>query len=168
MRPHVETIAEHDLIWHIAEFEHATGTARQRNLCYDEEDGSASLKVHFTTDWSRPAGVHAAETEWYVLEGQVRIGDTVLGPEGYWHASAGVLTPPLEVAEGSVVLVFREFGDWAFTPADADSPIVRPDQELIVLQTSDMPWIDVEDGSPMRFDIGGTPRPRPLHQAAAP
>lgn len=159
MRPHVETIDEKDLLFHIAEFEHATGTAKQKNLCYDEEDGSASLKVHFTSDWSRPAGYHAAETEWYVLEGEVKIGDTVLRAEGYWHASIGVWTPELEVKEGTVVLLFREFGDWTFTPATEDAIGVREDQKLIIMQTAEMPWIDVVDGSPMRFDLGGTPVP---------
>lgn len=159
MRPHVETVDERDLIWHIAEFEHAVGSAKQRNLCYDEEDGSASLKVHFTSDWSRPAGTHVADTEWYVLEGEVRIGDTVLGPEGYWHAAAGVWTPAIVVADGTVVLLWREYGDWTFTPGEEDLASVRADQELVVRQTREMPWIDVVDGSPMRFDLGGTPVP---------
>jgi hypothetical protein len=159
MRPHVELVDERDLIWHIAEFAHATGTAEQRNLSYDEEDGSASLKVRFTSDWSRPAGTHAAETEWLVLSGQVTIGDTVLGEGGYWHAPIGVWTPAIEVTAGTEVLLFREFGDWAFEPGDASLDSVRDDQQLIVLDTAAMPWIDVKDGSPMRFDLGGTPVP---------
>ena len=159
MRPHVELIDKRDLIDHIAEFEHATGTAIQRNLSYDEEDGSASLEVRFTSDWTRPAGVHRAETEWYVLAGQVTVGDTVLGPEGFWMAPAGVLTPPISVAEGTEILLFRERADWRFEPASADRDFVRPDQTLVVLDSAAMPWIDVKDGSPMRFDLGGTPVP---------
>ncbi|MET7770079.1 DUF4437 domain-containing protein [Nocardia sp. NPDC005366] len=159
MRPHVELIDEQDLIWHNAEFQHATGTAEQRNLSYDEEDGSASLKVRFTSEWSRPAGVHHAETEWFVLSGSVRIGDTELGPQGYWHAPIGVWTPAIAVTEGTEILLFREGGDWHFDPARTDRDFVRPDQELIVLRTAEMPWIDVKDGSPMRFDLGGTPVP---------
>jgi len=155
----VEIVDERDLIAHPAEFRHAAGTAEQRNLSYDEEDGSASLKVRFTTDWSRPAGVHAAETEWYVLSGRVVLGDTVLGPAGYWSAPAGVLTPSLTVASGTEILLFREYGDWDFEPTDHDRPDVREDQRLIVLDTATMPWIDVRDGSPMRFDLGGTPVP---------
>ena len=159
MRPHVELVDERDLIWHVAEFEHASGTAEQRNLSYDEEDGSASLKVRFRTDWSRPAGVHVAETEWLILSGEVTIGETVLGAGGYWHAPIGVWTPPLSVAAGTEVLLFREFGDWHFEPAERSLDSVRPDQQLIVLDTAAMPWIDVKDGSPMRFDLGGTPVP---------
>ncbi|MEU4317837.1 DUF4437 domain-containing protein [Nocardia fluminea] len=159
MRPHVELIDDRDLITHHAEFPHATGTAEQRHLSYDEEDGSASLKVAFTSDWSRPAGVHVAETEWFVLSGQVVIGDTVLGPSGFWMAPTGVLTPALTVTAGTEILLFRERGNWHFEPADADRDFVRPDQKLVVHDAAAMPWIDVKDGSPMRFDLGGTPVP---------
>ncbi|MGW0247429.1 DUF4437 domain-containing protein [Nocardia goodfellowii] len=159
MRPHVELIDEKDLIEHVAEFEQATGNAVQRNLSYDEEDGSASLKVRFTSDWSRPAGVHHADTEWFVLTGQVTIGDTVLGPEGFWMAPKGVHTPAISVTAGTEILLFREHGDWHFDLTDADRDFVRADQELIVRNSAEMPWIDVKDGSPMRFDLGGTPVP---------
>jgi hypothetical protein len=159
MRPHVELVDERDLIWHIAEFQHAVGTAEQQNLCYDEEDGSASLKVRFTSDWSRPAGVHVADTEWYVLSGEVVIGGTTLAAQGYWHTPAGVWTPAITVTEGTEILLFREYGDWHFELTDAGRETVRPDQKLTVLDTAQMPWIDVKDGSPMRFDLGGTPVP---------
>ncbi|WGL16299.1 DUF4437 domain-containing protein [Microbulbifer bruguierae] len=159
MRPHVELIDEKDLIFHTAELMGGTGTARQRNLSYDEEDGSASLKVHFDTDWSRPAGIHTAQTEWYVLEGEVKIGDEVLKEGGYWCTPKGVLCPPLEAKAGTVILLFREYGDWQFTEADKNADFVRPDQELVIKRSNEMDWIDVVDGSPMRFDLGGTPVP---------
>ena len=164
MRPHVELIDERDLIWHQAEFVHATGTAEQRNLCYDEEDGSLSAKVRFTSDWTRPAGVHHAETEWFVLGGQVTLhhrdgSDEVMGEGGYWMAPTGVLTPALSVAEGTEILFFREYGDWHFDLADADRDGVRPDQVLVVRHSAQEDWIPVEIGSPMRFDLGGTPVP---------
>ena len=83
MRAHVEIIDQRDYIWHLAEFVHAQGTAKQKNLSYDEEDGSLSAKIVFTSDWGRPAGVHHAETEWWVEKGQVQLGDRVLGPGDY-------------------------------------------------------------------------------------
>ena len=45
MRPHVELVDEKDLLWHVAELPGAKGEARQRNLCYDEQNGAASLVV---------------------------------------------------------------------------------------------------------------------------
>ena len=159
MRPHVELIDADDLIWHPSEFPHSTGSARQQHLAYDEEDGSLSAKVRFDTDWSRPAGVHVAETEWFVLSGEVRLGDEVLGEGGYWMAPTGVWTPPIEVAAGTEILFFREYGDWTFELADEDRDFVRPDQVLVVAHSAQQEWIPVEIGSPMRFDLGGTPVP---------
>ena len=80
MRPHVELIQEADLCWHPAELIKGSGTGvKQRNLSYDEEDGSASMRVLFDKPWSRPAGYHSADVEWYVVEGRIRIGDRYLG-----------------------------------------------------------------------------------------
>tara|TARA_R110002110_G_scaffold415748_1_gene654833 strand:+ start:70214 stop:71104 length:891 start_codon:yes stop_codon:yes gene_type:complete len=159
MRPHVELIDQKDLIWHPSELVGGTGQARQRNLAYDEEDGSVSAKILFDTDWARPAGVHDALTEWYVLEGEVRIGDEVLGAGGYWATPKGVAAPALSVKAGTEILYFREYGDWAFEARDSDRDDVLEDQKLVICHSAEMDWIDVESGSPMRFDLGGTPVP---------
>jgi hypothetical protein len=159
VRPHVETIDHRDHIWHPAELIEATGSARQRNLSYDEEDGSCSARIEFTTPWTRPGGVHHAQTEWYILEGVVQIGDEILGAGDYWMAPAGVYTPPLVVAADTVVLYFREYGDWGFD-VTTQSRLDAPEHlDLVVRRSSQMPWIPVEEGSPMRFDLGGTPVP---------
>ena len=164
MRAHVEIIDQRDYIWHLAEFVHAEGTAKQKNLSYDEEDGSASAKIVFTSDWGRPAGVHHAETEWWVEKGQVQLGDQLLGPGDYWMAPTGVWTPEIKVKAGTEILFFREYGDWGFDIADRSAAGVRPDQQLKVVSTLAMPWIPVAPGagpggSPMRFDLGGVPVP---------
>lgn len=164
MRPHVELIDVDDYIWHPSELMGAVGDARQRNLAYDEEDGSLSAVVRFDSPWSRPAGVHVAETEWYVLHGRVRLHHTdadveTLDQGGYWHAPIGVLTPAITVDAGTEILFFREYGDWHWEAAVADRPGVRPDQRLTVVHSERDEWLPVEIGSPMRFDLGGTPVP---------
>ena len=60
MRAHVELIQQSDLCWHPAELHGGTGRVMQRNLSYDEEDGSASTKLFFETAWDRPGGYHEA------------------------------------------------------------------------------------------------------------
>lgn len=162
MRPHVELIDEKDLIWHPAELFHADGQARQRNLCYDEENGAASLKVEFLSDWSRPAGLHAAQTEWFVLHGRVQIGEHTLGPGGYWCAPRGAWTPAVSATAGTGILLFREYADGTFTPCDADAPGVDPQARPVVRDSRAMDWYEVTDpvnGSPMDFERGGTPVP---------
>jgi hypothetical protein len=162
MRPHVELIDEKDLIWHMAELPHGSGEARQRNLNYCEEKGEASLLVEFVSDWTRPAGVHVAQTEWYVLQGEVIVGGETLTNDSYLMAPRGVLTPAIRVKAGTRVLLFREFGDWAFTPANAHGPQRNPQHEINIKHASKMDWFAVTDpvnGSPMDFSRGGTPVP---------
>ncbi len=116
MRPHVECIQQSDLCWHAAELPKGQGKGvKQKNLSYDEEDGSASLRVIFDKAWSRPGGYHSADTEWYVVEGRMRIGDRYLGKGGYWRAPAGLAVPKIEVDAGTEILMFREYGDWGFS-----------------------------------------------------
>lgn len=162
MRPHVEFVHEKDLLWHMAELPHGQGDARQKNLCYDEEDGSASLRVDFVSDWSRPSGLHSAMTEWYVLKGEVQVGDETLTDGGYWCAPKGVLTPAINVKAGTEILLFREYGDWTFTPGIEHGADKHKDLEFTVKHSEEMEWFDVEDavnGSPMDFERGGTPVP---------
>ena len=159
MRPHVELVDEKDLLWHPAEMPHGEGEARQRNLCYDEEDGAASLLVEFVTDWSRSAGLHAAQTEWFVLEGTIRVGDTELGEGGYWCAPRSVTAPAIQATAGTRILLFREYGDWQFTPAAGE---VEYDERNVTMNSAGMDWYDVTHpvhGSPMDFERGGTPVP---------
>ena len=90
MRPHVECIQEADLCWHEAELPRGEGKAKQRNLSYDEEDGSASTRVIFESAWSRPGGYHHGDIEWYIMEGMIKIGEQLLGKGGYFRAPAGL------------------------------------------------------------------------------
>jgi len=162
MRPHVEFIHQDDLIWHMAELPLGEGEAVQQNLSYDEEDGSASTRVMFKTDWRRASGLHAALVEWYVLKGEVRLGDEVLTEGGYFCAPKGILTPAMEVAANTEILLFREYGDWEFKPATADAPGTAKEHQLTIAHTNEMEWYEVTDpdhGSPMNFERGGTPVP---------
>jgi len=153
MRPHVEFIHSEDLRWHPAELPLGHGQARQQNLCYDEENGAASTKVRFDGDWRRSAGYHAADTEWFVLDGAVRLGERTLTRWGYFRAPAGLCVPDLEVAAGTEVLLFREYGDEAFTASDADrssfipaggnAATERPGELTVVSSGDDDPgWIE--------------------------
>ena len=120
MRPHVELIQEADLCWHEAELPRGEGRVRQRNMSYDEENGGASTKLRFDTAWHRPAGYHNADTEWYVVGGQVRLGDRLLGKGCYFRAPAGLRVPAISVQAGTEVLLFREYADWGFTASSRD------------------------------------------------
>ena len=161
MRPHVELIQESDLCWHPAELPGGDGKVRQRNLSYDEEDGSASTRLIFESAWHRPAGYHHADIEWYVMTGAVKLGEQTMGKGGYFRAPAGLRVPEISVAEGSEILIFREYGDWGFSKSgkNRDSFVSRGGNtassepgELTVVDTSRMEWMpNVYEGDTQRF-----------------
>lgn len=161
MRPHVELIQEGDLVWHPAELTRGDGKARQRNLSYDEENGGASTRVVFDSAWSRPAGYHHGDVEWYVMAGQVRIGDRLLGKGGYFRAPAGLCIPAIQVAAGTDVLIFREFGDWGFSAsaknrsrfvARGGNTASEEQGALTIVDTNRMEWMpNAYEGDTQRF-----------------
>jgi hypothetical protein len=161
VRPHVELIHQSDLCWHDVELPRGEGKARQRNLSYDEEDGSASTKVHFDGAWHRPAGYHHADTEWYVLKGQVKLGEKLLTKGCYFRAPAGLRIPAISVKQGTQVLIFREYGDWGFSVGDKDRAKFIPrglntaskeKGELTVVDASRMEWMpNIYEGDTQRF-----------------
>ncbi|NND54361.1 MAG: DUF4437 domain-containing protein [Gammaproteobacteria bacterium] len=161
MRPHVELIQQSDLCWHAAELPKGGLGAKQRNLSYDEEDGSASMRVLFDKAWSRPGGYHEADTEWYVEEGRMRIGDRYLEKGGYWRAPAGLAVPKIEVEAGTVILIFREYGDWGFSVSRKNrtkyvsrggNTASKAQGELTIVDTHRMEWMpNAYEGDTQRF-----------------
>ena len=150
MRPHVELIQQDDLCWHYAELPKGEGKVAQRNLCYDEENGAASTKLRFDGDWTRPGGFHEADTEWYVLKGEVRLGNHVLREGCYWRAPAGLRVPDIFAKEGTEVLLFREYGDWGFSVSDQNrtdkiiqggNTISSKPGALTVVDSNQMAWM---------------------------
>ena len=147
MRPHIEIIDEKDYIWHPAELPLGVGQARQRNLSVDEEDGSASLRVDFQSTWERPAGRHVADTEWYVIEGEVDVGGKKLAKGGYFHAPKGAAMPELRVESGTRILLYREYGDWTFEAGDNDASDAR--EPFTIVDSEAMSWEAVVTPGPM-------------------
>ncbi len=151
MRPHVELIHEGDYVWHAAELPRGEGRASERRLSVDEEDGSSSLKVAFETDWGRGPGIHHANTEYYVLDGQMTYGDQVIGAGGYLYVPKGVPADSLQFTEGTQILHYREYGDAGFDEVDSvDAPAWDDAREdVIVIDTAAMQWDDVPNPGPM-------------------
>jgi hypothetical protein len=161
VRPHVELIQEGDLCWHPAELHGGDGQVRQRNLSYDEENGAASTRLIFDSAWHRPAGYHHADVEWYVMKGQIKLGEQLLGKGAYVRAPAGLHVPEMSAEAGSEVLVFREYGDWGFSKStkNREGFVSRGGNtasdepgELTVVDSSRMEWMpNVYEGDTQRF-----------------
>ena len=151
MRPHVEVIHEADYIWHNAELPKGEGHVAQRNLSVDEEDGSASMSLAFHADWGRSAGIQHADTEFYVLEGEMSYGGKIMGKGAYVHAPKGVPMDWIKFKEGSRVLHYREYGDAGFDGLDSVSaPRWKDARGEITVIDSDagMAWKEVPVAGP--------------------
>jgi hypothetical protein len=147
----VETIQEDDYVWHAAELPRGEGRASERRLSVDEEDGSSSLRLDFHTDWGRGPGTHHADTEYYVLDGEMRYGDRVLGKGGYVHAPKGVPVEAIRFREGTRVLHYREYGDAGFDPVDSPAAPARGGTRggVLVHDSAAMDWQAVPNAGPM-------------------
>jgi hypothetical protein len=150
VRAHVELILESDYVWHGAELVGGEGRASERRLSVDEEDGSSSLRVDFHTDWGRGPGIHHADTEYYVLEGELEIGGRTLGRGAYVHAPRGVPTDWIKIREGTRLLHYREYGDAGFDPVDSlDAPRWDgADEDVTIIDTEAMTWDAVPVAGP--------------------
>ena len=146
MRPHVEVIQQSDLIQHEGEFPHAVGGSWQRNLSYDEEVGAASARVHLEKGWRRPRGYHHAITEWYVLEGAIMVDGHEYGKGTYWRSPKLQLVPEMRSEGGAELLVYREDGDYGFTPPESGLPEAEDDWTL--LNGEEMEWLAVAKPGP--------------------
>ncbi|MFA1541951.1 DUF4437 domain-containing protein [Actinomadura monticuli] len=151
MRPHVELIQEQDYIWHAAELVGGEGRASERRLSVDEEDGSSSLRVDFHTDWGRGPGIHHANTEYYVVEGEMDYGGRKIGKGGYVYAPKGVPADYVKFAEGTRILHYREYGDAGFDAVESPAAPGWKDarEEVIVMDTEAMTWDAVPNAGPM-------------------
>ncbi|MBM4196261.1 MAG: DUF4437 domain-containing protein [Gammaproteobacteria bacterium] len=161
MRPHVELIQQVDLCWHVAELPRSQGDARQRNMSYDEEDGSASTLVHFDSAWSRPGGYHHADTEWYILSGRVKLGERLLTKGMYFRAPAGLCVPAMTADAGTEVLLFREYGDWGFSVSKKNrskfvprglNTLSKEPGSLTVVDVARLDWLpNIYEGDTQRY-----------------
>ncbi|MGI9667033.1 MAG: DUF4437 domain-containing protein [Acidimicrobiia bacterium] len=151
MRPHVELIHEDDYVWHTAELPQGEGRAAERRLSVDEEDGSSSLRIGFQTDWGRGPGIHHANTEYHVLEGEMDYGGRKVGKGAYLYVPRGVPADYLKFSEGTKILHYREYGDAGFDRTDsADAkPWDDAREEVILIDTEAMEWMDVPNPGPM-------------------
>jgi hypothetical protein len=111
VRPHVELIQQADLCYHTPELPRGEGRVRQRNLSYDEENGAASTRLEFDSAWHRPGGYHHADTEWFVLRGQVKVGEQPLYPGGYFRGQPVWASRPLQCRKVARPLRVRR-GTW--------------------------------------------------------
>jgi hypothetical protein len=133
-RPHVE-------LAHVPEIApapfHTDGWpvgATIRLLSSDPESGARTGIVTIPTGWQRLSGSVTGASELLVLEGSLRVGETLRGVGYYEYAAAGARQPRWRCDTGCVMLaMFRGAPDFAASSGP-------PSDERITLDTNTLPW----------------------------
>lgn len=74
-------------------------------LNQSSENRARTMLVRFAPGWSRPAsGYYEANEEFFVLEGDLTIGDSTFGPGDYGLIPAGSLRGPSSSKQGALTL----------------------------------------------------------------
>lgn len=136
-RPHVECVDIKDMPWTPANLPKSTGSARQRVLSMDWDTKAASLYIQLDPGWNRPKGYNHADTEYFVLEGELAIGEYRLYSGCYFRAPRYMAVGPFESSQGALLLYFRE-GPANFAVSQRNMGTVS--EEAIFVDTNEMEW----------------------------
>jgi hypothetical protein len=119
-RPHIEFVQSQRLPWHSVNDGPRAGT-RHRELSRDAVSGACSRVIQYPPGWSAAAGqCLAADEEFLVLDGELRIGGLAYSHHCYAHLPAGYLRGALSAPAGAIVLTFFSAAPVA-TPPTASS-----------------------------------------------
>ena len=121
--------------------------ARARVLSRDPGTGALTAVVELPAGWRRPPGHLAAEWEWMVLAGSVRIGERMRGFGWYDYVPAGADIEAWATDTGCTLLLFAHDQAPDFMPRRGGGNAAV----CVALDTETMPWIE----SPVPGPPGG-------------
>jgi hypothetical protein len=134
---HAPQIAEQD--WVVAGW---PAQPRIKVLSSDAVTGALTGLVRLPAGYRRPTGFLEAETELIVLEGSLRVGETMRDFGYYEYAPAGTTQPPWSTETGATLLFFARDRTPEFSPHEgprgADGRI-EIDSELLPWTQSPIP-----------------------------
>jgi len=128
---HAPQIEERD--WTVAGW---PAQPRIKVLSADSASGALSGIVRLPTGYRRPTGFLQAETELIVLEGSLRVGDTMRGFGYYEYAPAETTHAPWSTETGASLLFFARDRAPEFVPHQGHSSVAG----RIELDSEALPW----------------------------
>lgn len=150
-RPHVECVHVDDLAWGPAELPYSEGGCRQKVLSMDWDTRAASLYMQLDPGWRRPRGYHHADTEYFVLEGDLTIEDKKLTRGCYFRAPKYLAVGPMHSEGGCTLLYYRE-GPPSFAVSQRNMGKVT--KQATFVDTNEMEWGDIfVEGPPSGLQI---------------
>lgn len=163
-RPQIEFIQSQAIRWHKGLYGGARPDVRSRILSIDSISGASSVLIKYPAGWKRTAREHLlADEELFVLDGSVRIAGIDYGPHCYAYLPAGYPRPRASSRKGAVVLTF-----FSATPiarrGKAEAGLYQENLLVERLDSMEMPWGVMPDGSAIDPELGGRGALKSLRQ----
>src|SRR6056297_3467066 len=120
-RPRIEFVQSQQIPWQPEPLAATRPGTEARLLSVDDETGACSLVMRYPAGWTLPAGqCLAADEEFLVLDGMLRVGDHAHGPIGYSHLPGGHIRGAMSAPHGALALAFFSAAPVEGPPAPAD------------------------------------------------
>lgn len=106
-RPFIEFIQSQQIGWNSERIEHIRPGVAVRELSIDATSGAASLTLAYPAGWERGVDeVLDADEEFFILSGELIVGEVSYGRYGYGHLPAGYHRSGMRSPQGAVVMTF--------------------------------------------------------------
>ena len=163
-RPQIEFIQSQAIRWHKGLYGGARPDVHSKILSLDRISGASSVLIKYPAGWKRTAREHLlADEEFFVLDGSVRIAGIDYGPHCYANLPAGY--PRLRASSRASAIVLTFF---SATPVarrgKAEAGLYQENLLVERLDSMEMPWGVMPDGSDLDPELGGRGALKTLRQ----
>lgn len=132
---------ERELSWRPFEVKGWPAGLTAKLLSRDSTTGAVSLIVKYPAGWRQPArGYHTAPMEFFVQQGELKIGQRTYGERTYSYVPAGFTREPLVAVKETTALQFYEATP-EFIAANESRPDTKRDEFVEYKNYYEEPWI---------------------------
>jgi hypothetical protein len=147
-RPHIEPYVELNDGYKVFSFPGFPEGSYYKVLSLDEDTGACSLKMKFNAGYYRQPGMSYSDSEMFILEGRVMIGNQTYGRGHYWFVPAGVAQDTLKSSDGFEALVFYNDGLPSFIESSEHHELALHEAYVSLNAYLDAPWLSVARRNP--------------------
>ena len=140
-RPHIEPYVELNDSYQPFSLPGFPSGSHYKVLSLDKDNGSCSLKMKFDAGYSRPAGMSYSDSELFILEGRVTVGNEMYGRGHYCFLPAGVSQGRMHSDHGFEALVFYNDGLPSFIESDENHDFALLEAYVSLNAYLDAPWL---------------------------
>lgn len=139
-RPHIEPFVELNEDFKKLDLPKLSGGMHYKVMSMDTDTGACSLKMRFDGGYKRKPGMSYSDMEMFVLNGAIKIGDTLCREGHYMFVPAGYALPAWEVDQGAEALVFYNDSEPSFEEGDVSHPLCLKEGYISLNSYEDAPY----------------------------